>query len=595
MTRADLQWRLVAAAALLLLAVIGAALVVGAWTQRPSLVVITPSAAPTTPTYSSPSIPLPTAEVVSFIPPAPACPAPATEIKLPDVEVSVGGSVGLVATRGSSTATTCSTTGTDDAVPPIPGSVVAASGRDQLELSIPPGWAFLHIEGTDVPVDGRPRTDRKPIDRPDRPALLKIPAPVLAGDSQVNLQLWMVGEGGRVVGSIEVAFLVRVLPEPGSSDPPTATAATYLLLPPAAVRTSAKEPPTSLTAAYGPEAFEVVLSPKRRTGGALQMHDLAAGVDRTLGTIADTHAVSAMTASADRVTWVETWRDNPSPPTQDVPGCVDAGKPLRWQIVSLTLSTGRRATVESGTNRRTAYTGQCADVDAPLIAADRDRIAFTLEAGDATHPFGERLEVRSFATGAEIRSVTTEGMIEDLHLSGDAVAYRENTDGSTGTLIYGDGRLAVLWGDATAPEVLYDHAGSIALGGQRIAWVRADSTVDSIWTSTRGATEPTEVAAPLDGRLFLMRMDRLAVTDDLVAWVETANVLTNPGAGDCCAEVLAVWAPGAPAARYVEGFGASRVVTISGGWLAVLTDPVPMIGQDRPAGFHAVPVADVRP
>lgn len=588
--RASTHWRLLAAAALLLLA-IGAALAVGAWTTRPSLVVVTPSSAP------SPSSVVPSPVALAFAPPTPVCSPPATEVTMPEVNVAVRGA-GVVATRGSSTVTTCSTTGTDDTIPARSYQPLAVSSGDQLELTVPPGWAFLHVEGTDRPIDGQPRTDRAPIDRPDRPILVEVPAPVQVGDSVVGLTIWLVGEGGGVVGSIDVTFLVRVRADPGSSAPPTTTVVSHVDVPAAAVRTFAEDPAPLFTAAYGSNAFELVLGARSRTGGTLRMHDLLAGTTRTLGAITGTHTVYALTASVDHITWVEAWRDNPSPPTQDVPGCLDTGKPLRWQIVALTLSTGQRTTIESGTNRRMAYPGECADVDAPRVATDGDRIAFTVEAGDATHPFGNRLVVRSFAPGAELRSITTEGMVEDLQLSGEALAYRENTNATSGSLAQGAGRLVVVWSDATAPEVVYDHVGSLALGGQRIAWVRGDSTVDSIWTSIRGATEPTEVAVPADGRLFLMTMDRLAVSDDLVTWIETAQVLGSTGPGDCCAQLLTVWTPDASAARYVAGFGASERVGVSDGWLAVLTypDPLDPIGHgSQPAGFHAMPVAALRP
>jgi hypothetical protein len=456
---------------------------------------------------------------------------------------------------------------------------------------MPAGWAFLHVEGGDGPVTGDGANVNAPIDTPDRPSRVEFPGPIRLGDSIAGLNVWMIRADGRVVGQLEI--LVRVRVSAAASPPPSGTGT--LTLAEAAIRTVPSGVAASYTA-YGSRAFEIVVDPKTNTD-TLTMLDLASGDRTELVTLAKNHAAVQIAATDDRLIWVETWRDDPSPPTQDVPGCVDAGKPLRWGITSLTISTGLRSTIDGGTNVRTAYSGQCADVSAPVVATDGDRVAYTREATTTSHPFGDQIVVRSVANGSEIRSMTTDGRVEDLNVVGSTIAYRENTDDSTGVLIYGTGRLMVARTDQAAPVRLDDGIGALAFGGTRLAWVRADATPGSVWTTTLGSSSISQILAPVDQGLQVTSVWKLAVTDDLVAWSVNATI-DGYDAGGCCATLLSVWATGEPTARFIEGFGGPDAVAISSDWLLWHTNRDSLTWHDdgsKADGFYAVRLQAVAP
>lgn len=585
-------WKLLAAAALLLAALLGAFATIGTWNSRPTLVVVVPSASssakPAATPAPSPSAVEPPVEPTPYAPPAPKCPAPATAARLPDVTVSVGGAPGKLATLWGSGTTTCSTTGSSDGVPSKPTAVFSAGPGDRFTLVLPSGWKFLHVDTTDraTTSDAAPGP---PIDTPDRPSRIDVPVTAEPGESIVGFGLWIISDDERVVAGLEVGVRVRV--SAAASPPPSGTGT--LTLAEAAIRTVPSGVAASYTA-YGSRAFEIVVDPKTNT---LTMLDLASGDSTELVTLAKNHAAAQIAATDDRLIWVETWRDNPSPPTQDVPGCVDAGKPLRWGITSLTISMGVRSTIDGGTNVRTAYSGQCADVSAPVVATDGDRVAYTREATTTSHPFGDQIVVRSVANGSEIHSITTDGMVEDLNVVGSTIAYRENTDDSTGILIYGTGRLMVARADQAAPVKLDDGIGALAFGGTRLAWVRADATPGSVWTTTLGSSSISQILAPVDQGLQVISVWKLAVTNDLVAWSVNATI-DGYDAGGCCATLLSVWATGEPTARFIEGFGGPDAVAISSGWLLWHTNRDSLTWHDdgsKADGFYAVRLQAVAP
>ena len=144
----------------------------------------------------------------AFVPPSPVCPSPAEAVALPDVTVSAGDAPGVVATRWSSTATTCTTTGTMESSTSTPAEVIAAQGG-QLSLVLPTGWAFLRVEPVDRATTSEATTD-PPLDTPNRPVRVDVPAPTKAGDSIVGFGLWVISDDGRVVGQLDVGVRVHV-------------------------------------------------------------------------------------------------------------------------------------------------------------------------------------------------------------------------------------------------------------------------------------------------------------------------------------------------------------------------------------------------
>ena len=219
-------WKLLAAAALLLAALTGAAAAVGAWNTRPALVVVVPSASPSSQPNAtpapSPSAVEPSAEPTPFAPPAATCPSPASAVRLPDVTVTVGGAPGIVATRWGSTTMTCTTTASGDAIPSSPTTVISASPADRLTLALPAGWAFLRLELTDG-ATSQAATTRPAVDTPDRPSRIEASVPARPGESIVGFDLWMVRDDGRVVGQLSGGVRVRVSSAaPAVLDPSTA-------------------------------------------------------------------------------------------------------------------------------------------------------------------------------------------------------------------------------------------------------------------------------------------------------------------------------------------------------------------------------------
>jgi hypothetical protein len=169
-----------------------------------------PSPADEEPTPVPPGPTATPAEGAEFVPPAPGCPSPAGPVEPPDVLVSVGDSPGIVATRGSTTLATCTTSSASDVVPGEPPAGITAAPGDVLRLSLPLGWRFLHWEGFDRPAAGEGGNVWPGVDTPDRPARIAVPVPVRNGDSIAGYTLWVIRDDGRVVGQIEIVIQVTI-------------------------------------------------------------------------------------------------------------------------------------------------------------------------------------------------------------------------------------------------------------------------------------------------------------------------------------------------------------------------------------------------
>jgi hypothetical protein len=150
------------------------------------------------------------AEGAEFVPPAPGCPSPAGPVEPPDVLVSVGGGPGIVATRGSTTLATCTTSSASDVVSSEHPAGIAASPGDMLSLTLPAGWRFLHWEGFDRPADGEGGNVWPGVDTPDRPGRIEVPVPARNGDSIAGYTLWVIRDDGRVVGRVEIVIQVTI-------------------------------------------------------------------------------------------------------------------------------------------------------------------------------------------------------------------------------------------------------------------------------------------------------------------------------------------------------------------------------------------------
>ncbi len=150
------------------------------------------------------------AEPVAFEPPAAACPAPPNAVSVPDVMVSIGDGPAIVATRGSSSVITCSTVGSDDVVPAEPREGLIAHASDVITLTLPPGWGFLHWEGSDRPAVGDGANIWPGAETPTRPQEIEVPVPVRPGESIAAYTMWVIGAEGRAIGNLEILIRVRV-------------------------------------------------------------------------------------------------------------------------------------------------------------------------------------------------------------------------------------------------------------------------------------------------------------------------------------------------------------------------------------------------
>jgi hypothetical protein len=298
----------------------------------------------------------------------------------------------------------------------------------------------------------------------------------------------------------------------------------------------------------------------------LRMGDLATGKTVTLVTLNAGHEIAALTVTADRVLWVETWRTGVTGDCNGaVPCCPGQGHPLNWRVVGLVVTSGARSVIASGTNTRTAYQGECADVNPPALAADADRVAYTLEATAQGAPFGNRIVVRSLANGSVIRSVTTTGFVAWLGLSGPALVYRE----ALGTELDGtsvqDAQLMLATADGRTPELVDVHAISAAVSGDRLVWGRTDSTDASIWTMSLSTALRAHVAGPAVPDFKAQGetgSSWVSLTDGYAAWV-TSGTLKG---GDQSA-IPFLWNVGQPNARLVALPSAVDFVSVSDGWL----------------------------
>jgi hypothetical protein len=202
------------------LLVIGAALLVAACgsTRLPALSVS--SSATSTLPSAIPSLALESVEPTAptedpgdggeFQLPAPACPSPAGAVIVPDVRVSIGDGPGIIATRGASTFSTCTTTGVADVTGEAPLPWLTATHEDRIRLQVQNGWRIIRIQGYDHPAVGDGGNVDPAIGLPDGPDRVDIAVPHRDGDAMAGWTLWLVRVDGRAVGQLDVAIRIHL-------------------------------------------------------------------------------------------------------------------------------------------------------------------------------------------------------------------------------------------------------------------------------------------------------------------------------------------------------------------------------------------------
>lgn len=150
-------------------------------------------------------------EPSEFALPTPLCPAPHDAVAVPRVIASIGDGPSIVATRGSSGFTTCSTTASEDHVPVRPAAGLTAHPGDMIRLALPIGWDVLRWDGSDGPAVGDAANLWLPVDVVGRPHVIEVPVPVRPGISFATYGLWLASSDGRAVGQLAVELRIAIV------------------------------------------------------------------------------------------------------------------------------------------------------------------------------------------------------------------------------------------------------------------------------------------------------------------------------------------------------------------------------------------------
>jgi hypothetical protein len=147
---------------------------------------------------------------VEFQLPAPTCPSPPGAVIVPDVRVSIGDGPGIIATRGATTFSTCTTTSAVDVAGDAPLPWLTATHEDRVRLQVQSGWRIIRIQGYDHPAVGDGRNVDSAILLPDGPDRVDMAVPHRNGDAMAGWTLWLVRVDGRAVGQLDVAIRIHL-------------------------------------------------------------------------------------------------------------------------------------------------------------------------------------------------------------------------------------------------------------------------------------------------------------------------------------------------------------------------------------------------
>ena len=347
---------------------------------------------------------------------------------------------------------------------------------------------------------------------------------------------------------------------------PTTGRSPILTVPPSAIHSLAMGSPLAV------EGSKVFVETAPSNGGVagqvstLQVGDLATGTTTTVAALEAGHSIASLSVTPDRLVWVETWRSGPGTNCNGaIPCCPGQGQPLQWQVVAFDPASQVRQVFASGTNTRIAVQEECADVNPPVLAAEADLVAYTLEATTPTAPFGNEIVVRSLAAGSVVRSVKTAGFVSWLGLSGTALVYRDTLGAQLDGGTVQDARLMLATRDDQVPNLVDDHAWSAAVDGDALVWGRTDATDASIWSMSIGTGVRIPVPGPSTSS-FQHQGDPgswwVSLNGSYAAWVSSGSV--NGGAQ---AAIPFLWIAGESTAQLVILPTAINGLFASDGWL----------------------------
>jgi hypothetical protein len=372
---------------------------------------------------------------------------------------------------------------------------------------------------------------------------------------------------------------------PSASPPPSATPppAVAITLPTGAVRTL----PTGTFALQGGRAFTLAGTVGPNPAFTIGMVNVASGTSTTLASRPSGHQPSSLTVVGDRVVWVESWYAHPQPNGGgETGGNLNAGQPLLWQINAVSITTGARSVIASGSNTRIPVAGEAAGPLAPVLAADGDRVAYTLDRSGPRATDASTIIVRSLTSGAVLRRIEADGYVAQVGLSGQALFFREAFDsGTPGSVFPFDASLMLARSDGEAPRLIGTHVSHAAMDAQTLVWSHEDATDASIWT----ASLSTEVPVRVQGPPVIVAPGQpgptsdLAVGPGLVGWI-----MWYPGADGSWTSALVVWRTGDKEGRMTGGQGQPDWVVVGDGslmWHEYLSLP----GHDT----HAVSISAI--
>ena len=359
---------------------------------------------------------------------------------------------------------------------------------------------------------------------------------------------------------------IAVSPSPSPTESPSPT-------PTPAPSPTPLFPATALKSAHG-HGFSAVYGPL--VFGGRSVIDLTTGQSRSLANMTFGGGPYEEVATPDRLVWTYTphWqRTTRIPPSDLIPGPRYRG-PVPWRIAAVDLATGVRSDVATGTNRQLTDAGEGGPyVREEVLAASGTRVAYAVEAATSRHPFRHLIVVRSLLDGAVIRTVSTNGMVDELAMDGEAIAYRDCSqtmrDPGLGRVVETESCPLMLVRDDLAKPVQVDaHVRRLAMNAGWLAWQRVDVDPQGLESELMlamdvGARIPIAVEPPLDpvtGRPMELIFE-FTVGNGLVAMA-----VADPD-GDVVAPALALWTPASGGSRLADGQSSVEGVRIAGSWL----------------------------
>jgi len=143
-----------------------------------------------------------------FQPPSPSCPAPAIAFTAPTMTVSTPDQI-VDLVMGSSTVSTCGTTGIDDRAAADPTNPLIIRGGEMV-VAVSDGWRFLWWAAVDATAHGEGMGVQAGRETPERPPSIEVPPPRRTGDSFFGVSAWVIRTDGRAVAQISGEALIRV-------------------------------------------------------------------------------------------------------------------------------------------------------------------------------------------------------------------------------------------------------------------------------------------------------------------------------------------------------------------------------------------------